>query len=267
MTPYRTKCKNDANDAEAICKSISRPKMQFVAVKSEEARAVLMVGRDQDMAMANRTAQKINQIRGRLAEFGIALPQGLGRVRTSLPDVLEDPENGVPWIAGDVLAKLLEQLRTFDAKIAGYDLQIREIAAASEPAQRLMKVDSMGPLTATALIATMGDPKAYDGGRNFAASVGLIPRQSSSGGKERLGPITRKGDSYLRKLLVLGAHAYLRTMDKKTDRKAAWAKGLKERRHTNVAAVALAAKHARIAWAMLAHGTEYRPAGLEAAAA
>jgi transposase len=266
VTPYRTGGKNDANDAEAICEAISRPKMHFVAVKSQEQQAILMVHRAREMAMGNRTAQ-VNQIRGLLAEFGIVVPQGVGKLRAALPDILEDAENGMPMIARDVLAKLLEQLRTFESQIAGYDLQIREIAAASEPAQRLMELESFGPLTATALIATMGDPQAYDGGRNFAASVGLIPRQNSSGSKERLGPITRRGDSYLRKLLVLGAQTYLRTVDKKTDRKAAWAKGLKERRHTNVAAVALAAKHARIAWAMLAHGTEYRPAGPEAVAA
>jgi transposase len=266
VTPYRTGGKNDANNAEAICEAISRPKTHFVAVKSEEQQAVLMVHRAREMAMANRTAQ-VNQIRGLLAEFGIVVPQGVRKLRDSLPDILEDAQNGWPWIARGALAKLLEQLCVFDAQIAGYDLHIREIAAASEPAQRLMEVESIGPLTATALIAVMGDPNAYDGGRNFAASLGLIPRQNSSGNKERLGPITRKGDSYLRKLLVLGAMSYLRTVEGKTDRKAAWAKGLKARRHTNVAAVALAAKHARIAWAMLAHGTEYRPAGLEAAAA
>jgi transposase len=266
VTPYRTGGKNDANDAEAICEAISRPKMHFVAVKSQEQQAILMVHRAREMAMGNRTAQ-VNQIRGLLAEFGIVVPQGVAKLRAALPDILEDAENALPTIARQVLASLLEQLRTFDAQVGGYDLQIREIAAASEPAQRLMEVESFGPLTATALIAGMGDPNAYDGGRNFSASIGLIPRQNSSGSKERLGRITRRGDNYLRKLLVLGAQSYLRSVDKKTDRKAAWAKGLKARRHTNVAAVALAAKHARIAWAMLAYGTEYRPAGAEVAAA
>jgi transposase len=266
VKPYRTKGKNDANDAEAICEAISRPKMHFVAVKSEEQQAVLAVHRARELAMTNRTAQA-NQIRGLLAEFGIVVPQGVGKLRAALPGILEDAENNVPMIARDVLANLLEQLRTFDAQIVEYDLQIREIAAASEPARRLMGVDSIGPLTATALVATMGDPKAYDGGRNFAASMGLTPLQHSSGNKERIGHITCMGDGYVRKLLVLGAHAYLRTMGKKADRKAAWAKSLAARRPKNVAAVALAAKHARIAWAMLAHGTEYRPAEAEVVAA
>jgi transposase len=266
VKPYRTKGKNDANDAEAICEAISRPKMHFVAVKSEEQQAVLMVHRAREMAMANRTAQ-VNQIRGLLAEFGIVVPQGVGKLRAALPDILKDAENGVPMIARDVLNRLLEQLRTFDAQIAAYDLQIREIAAASEPATRLMEIESIGPLTATALVATMGDPNAYDGSRNFAASIGLTPLQHSSGNTERIGHITCKGDGYVRKLLVLGAQTYLNTMGKKTDRKAAWAKNLAARRPRNVAAVALAAKHARIAWSMLAHGTEYRSTEAEVVAA
>jgi transposase len=219
-----------------------------------------------ELALANRTAQ-VNQIRGLLAEFGIVVPQGVARLRHALPRILEDAENGVPVIARQVLVSLLDQLHTVDEQMAGFDRQIRQIAEASEPAQRLMNIGGIGPQTATALVATMGDPNTYDSGRNFAASLGLTPRQNSSGNKERLGPITRKGDCYLRKLLVLGAQACLRLVHKKNDHKSNWAKRLKERRHTNVAAVALAAKHARIAWAILAHDTEYRPAGPEVVAA
>jgi len=266
VKPYRTKGKNDANDAEAICEAAGRPQLHCVAVKSEEQQAVLMVHRARELSMANRTAQ-VNQIRGLLTEFGVVVPQGVTKLHAALPGILEDAENGLPVIARLTLASLLEQLHAFDEQVAGYDRQIREIAAASEPARRLMKIEGIGPQTATALVATMGDPHAYDSGRNYAASLGLTPRQNSSGNKERLGHITRQGDCYLRKLLVLGAHGYLRQVDKKSDRKSAWAKSLKERRHTNVAAVALAAKHARIAWAMLAHGTEYRPAGPEVVAA
>jgi transposase len=262
VTPYRTRGKNDANDAEAICEAVGRPKMRFVAVKSTEQQSVLMVHRARELALANRTAQ-VNQIRGLLGEFGIIVPKGVARLRKALPDILEHTENGLPTLARHVLASLLEQLHTVDRQMAGFDRQIREIAAASEPAQRLLKVSGIGPQTATALVATMGNPNVYDSGRNFAASLGLVPRQNSSANKERLGPITRRGDCYLRKLLVLGAQAYLSRVDKKTDHKSNWARCLKERRHTNVAAVALAAKHARIAWAMLARGAEYRPAGLE----
>ena len=152
-------------------------------------------------------------------------------------------------------------------RVAAYDHQIRALAEASEPARRLMKVEAIGPQTATALVASMGDPHVFKSGRGYAASLGITPRQHSSGGKERLGQITRQGDRYLRTLLVHGARAYLRVVDKKTDAKSAWARRLKERRHVNVVAIALAAKHARIAWAILAHGTEYRPAGPEVVAA
>jgi transposase len=263
---YRTRGKNDANDAEAICEAMSRPKTRFVATKSEEQQSVLMVHRARALVVANRTAQ-VNQIRGLLGEFGIVVPKGPARLRRELPGILEDAENGLPELAREVLESLLEQFRVFDEQVAGYDRQIREIAQASEAARRLMEVESIGPQTATALVASIGDPHVYDSGRSYAASIGLTPKQHSSGGKERLGHITHHGDSYVRTLLVHGARSYLRVVDKKNDRKSAWARRLKERAHVNIAAVALAAKHARIAWAILAHGTEYRPAGPEVVAA
>ena len=265
VIPYRRRGKNDASDAEAICEAAGRPNMHFVAIKTEEQQAVLMVHRARTLVVANRTAQ-VNQIRGLLGEFGLVVPKGVARLRRELPGILEDAENGLPVLARTVLAGLLEQFREFDTRVAAYDRQIRALAAASEPARRLMQVEAIGPQTATALVASMGDPHVYRCGRSYAASLGITPRQHSSGGKARLGQITRRGDSYLRTLLVHGARAYLRVVDGKTDAKSAWARRLKERRHVNVAAVALAAKHARIAWAMLAHGTDYRPAGPEVAA-
>ena len=266
VTPYRTRGKNDANDAEAICEAVGRPKMNFVAIKTEEQQSVLMVHRARALVMTNRTAQ-VNQIRGLLGEFGLVVPKGVTRLRRELPSILEDAENGLPTLAREVFAGLLERFRTLDAEVAAYDRQIRVLAEASEAARRLMRIEAIGPQTATALVASMGDPHVFHNGRSYAASLGLTPRQHSSGGKVQLGPITRKGDGYLRTLLVHGARAYLRVVDKKTDRKSAWARRLKERRHVNVAAVALAAKHARIAWAVLAHNTEYRPAGPEVVAA
>jgi transposase len=195
------------------------------------------------------------------------VPKGVARLRRELPGILEDAENGLPALAREVLAGLLEQFHHFDTRVSAYDRQIRVLAAASEPARRLMEIEAIGPQTATALVASMGDPHVYSNGRCYAASIGITPRQHSSGGKERLGRITRQGDGYLRTLLVHGARAALRVIDTKTDAKSAWARRLKERRHVNVAAVALAAKHARIAWAILAHGTDYRPAGPEVVAA
>ena len=265
VIPYRRRGKNDASDAEAICEAAGRPNMHFVAIKTEEQQAVLMVHRARTLVVANRTAQ-VNQIRGLLGEFGLVVPKGVARLRRELPGILEDAENGLPVLARTVLAGLLEQFREFDTRVAAYDRQIRALAEASEPARRLMQVEAIGPQTATALVASMGDPHVYRCGRSYAASLGITPRQHSSGGKARLGQITRRGDSYLRTLLVHGARAYLRVVDTKTDAKSLWARRLKERRHVNVAAVALAAKHARIAWAMLAHGTDYRPAGPEVAA-
>ena len=266
VIPYRTRSKNDANDAEAICEAVSRPKMRFVATKTEEQQSVLMVHRARSLVVANRTAQ-MNQIRGLLGEFGLVVPKGVARLRRELPTILEDAENGLPALARQVLAGLLEQFRGFDVQIAAYDQQMREIAAASEPARRLMQIDGFGPQTATALVANMGDPDVFDSARSYAASLGLTPRQHSSGGKERLGHITRQGDNYLRTLLVHGARSYLRFVEKRPGRKGAWARNLKERRHVNIVAVALAAKNARIAWALLAHGTEYRQADPETLAA
>src|SRR6266404_2865852 len=248
VIPYRKRGKNDANDAEAICEAVGRPNMHFVAIKSEEQQSVLMVHRARTLVVANRTAQ-VNQIRGLLGEFGLVVAKGVARLRREVP------------------AGLLEQFHEFDARVSAYDRQIRALAEASEPARRLMQVEAIGPQTATALVASMGDPHVFKSGRSYAASLGITPRQHSSGGIDRLGQITRQGDRYVRTLLVHGARAYLRIVDKRTDGKSAWARRLKERRHVNVVAVALAAKHARIAWAMLAKGTEYRPAGTEEAAA
>lgn len=266
VIPYRKRGKNDANDAEAICEAVERPNMHFVAIKSEEQQAVLMVHRARTLVMANRTAQ-VNQIRGLLGEFGLVVAKGVARLRRELPGILEDAENGLPALARAVLAGLLEQFHELDVRVAAYDRQIRALADASEPARRLMRIEAIGPQTATALVASMGDPHVFKSGRSYAASLGMTPRQHSTGGKARLGQITRQGDRYLRTLLVHGARAYLRVVEKKTDAKSAWARRLMERRHVNVAAVALAAKHARIAWAILAHGTDYRPPGPASVAA
>jgi transposase len=266
VTPYRKRGKNDANDAEAICEAVGRATMHFVAIKSVEQQAVLMVHRARSLVMANRVGLG-NQIRGLLGEFGVIIPKGVARLRRELPSILEDAENGIPDLGRTVLSGLLEQSRDLDERIKAYDQQIRSLAEASEPARRLMRIEAIGPQTATALVATMGDPHVFKCGRSFAVSLGITPSQNSSGGTTRLGPITRRGDSYLRTLLVHGARAYLRVVDRKTDAKSAWARRLKERRHVNIAAVALAAKHARIAWALLAHGTEYRPPGPEVATA
>ena len=257
ISPYRKSGKNDANDAEAICEAVGRPNMRFVGIKSEEQQAVLMMHRVRTLVVANRTAL-VNQVRGLLGEFGIVVPVGIGRLRAQLPQILEDAENGLPTLARRILADLLQQLHHLDELVEHYERELGALAQLSEPAQRLMQINGIGPITATALVASVGDARVFKNGRQFAAWLGLTPRQYSSGGITRLGRITKRGDRYLRMLLVHGARALLRFVNRKTDARSAWAKALKERRHVNIAAVALAAKHARIIWALLAKGSEYR---------
>jgi transposase len=266
VIPYRRRGKNDANDAEAICEAVGRPNMHFVAVKTQEQQSVLMVHRARSLLVAQRTALA-NQIRGLLGEFGIVVPQGIARLHSQLPQILEDAENGLSGLAREVLSGLLSHFRQLCEHIEDCERTLRTVAQHSEPARRLMQIDGVGVLGATAMVAGMGSPHVFKSGRSYAASLGLTPRQNSSGGTTRLGPITKRGDRYVRALLVHGARAYLRWAQKSTDAKGAWVRRLKQRRHANVAAVALAAKHARIAWAMLAHGTDYQPLPLQDAAA
>jgi transposase len=257
VNPHRKSGKNDVNDAEAICEAVGRPNMRFVPLKSEEQQALLMVHRTRSLVVANRTAQ-VNQIRGLLGEFGLVVPVGLRRLRAQLPQILEDAENGLPILARQVFADLLQELHDLDEKIQRYDRQLQELARQSEPARRIMALEGIGPITATAFVASVGDAQVFKNGRQFAAWLVLTPRQHSSGGTTRLGRITKRGDRYLRMLLVHGARAHLRFLERKNDPKSLWIKALRARRHVNVASVALAAKHARIIWVLLAKGTAYR---------
>ena len=174
--------------------------------------------------------------------------------------MLEDGDNGVPGLAREVFADMGDHLRELDARIGLYDRRIAALAQASEPARRLMRVEGVGPVTATAIVASVGDAKVFRNGRQFAAWLGLVPRQHSTGGKQRLGTITKHGDVYLRTLLIHGSRAVLRVSSRHDDAKSRWVQDLRQRSHDNVAAVALAAKHARIIWALLARGHQYQPA-------
>jgi len=256
VTAYRKSDKNDHNDAEAICEAASRPNMRFVPIKNEEQQAVLTVHRARSLLVGERTAL-VNQIRGFLTEFGIVLPQGRDKVRLQLPRILEDAENALPHLAREVFADQYARLCELDRIIDAYDTKVKTMAKTDEAAKRLMQLEGVGPLTATALIATVGDIKQFKNGRQFAAWLGLVPRQWSTGGKRRYGRITKRGDVYLRTLLIHGARAVMRYLEKKNDRKSLWVKAVRERRGFNKAAVALAAKHARILWAMLSKGTNY----------
>jgi transposase len=201
-----------------------------------------------------------NRLRGLLTEYGVVVGVGLDRLRRALPEIVEDGANGIPGTARDVFADAGQQLHELDARIATYDRRIAALARASEPVQRLMKIEGVGPVTATALVASVGNASVFNNGRQFAAWLGLTPRQHSTGGKQRLGAMTKHGDVYLRTLLIHGARAVLSVTPKRSDAKSRWAESLRRRRPDNVAAVALAAKHARIIWALLAREQDYRPA-------
>jgi transposase len=257
IKPYRTKQKNDRNDAEAICEAVSRPQMRFVPIKTVEQQAVLTVHRARELLVSERTAVA-NQIRGLLLEYGVAIAPGIQRLRRELPDILSAEDEGLPTLARTVVTELQARLRELDERIAGHDRQIAQVARQQEAAKRLMRVEGVGPLTATAIVATVGDAKAFAHGRQFAAWLGLVPKQCSTGGKPRLGSITKRGNVYLRTLLIHGARAVLQFTAKRTDAKSIWVEEVRQRRGDNIAAVALAAKHARILWALLAGGQEYR---------
>jgi len=258
VSPYRKSGKNDANDAEAICEAVGRPNMRFVPVKSEEAQAVLAVHRARALTVSERTAL-INQVRGLLGEFGIVAGAGIAQARRLLAEIGVGGRQ-LPVLARETIGELHDRLHSLDERILAYDRKITALARQSEAAQRLMAIEGVGPITATALVASVGNAQAFKSGRQFAAWLGLTPRQNSSGGKAKLGAISKRGDVVLRTLLIHGTRSALQRMADKTDRKSRWAEALKARSCNNVAAVALAAKNARIIWAMLARGTEYRVA-------
>lgn len=257
VAPYRKSGKNDGNDAEAICEAVGRPNMRFVAVKSIDQQALLVLHRARKAVSDQRTGL-INQLRGMLCEFGVVLPRGRYNFRHKLPVALEDRGNGIPDLARRIFREIDERIRTLDGQILAYDRELAALARQSEAASRLMAMPGIGPVTATAIVASVGDMKVFGSGREFAAWLGLVPRQYSTGGKTRLGRITKQGDVYLRTLLIHGTRAVLAALGYKDDRLSCWIRSLVERRGYRKAAVALAAKHARMIWAMLAKGEPYR---------
>jgi transposase len=256
VTPYRMtgkRGKNDAADAAAICEAVQRPNMRFVPIKSEEQQSRLMVHRARQGYVETRTAL-INRIRGLMSEFGIVLPQKAEVVRREAALHLEE----LPGWGNTVIGDMLSELHHLDERIAQYDIHIRTMAKESTPAQQLMQLVGIGATTATAIVAMIGNGREFDCGRQFAAWVGLVPGQYSSGGKSRLGRITKAGDAYLRSLLVMGARALLNAAAGKTDSISRWAVKLAERRGYWRAVVAIAAKNARMAWAVLAKGESFK---------
>ena len=258
VKPYVKSNKNDANDAEAVCEAMSRPSMRFVAVKTVAQQDIQAAHRIRSELIGHRTA-KANQIRGLVAEYGLVAPQQLARLRTAAPNWLEDAENGLTGRFRGLLSGLWNDLKTLDCRVAELDREIEGLAQSDPVSRRLQQLRGVGPLVATALVAAVGDAEQFTNGRQMAASFGLTPRQHSSGGKDRLLGISKRGDASLRCLLIHGAGSVIRTAGQKEDRLSQWVTALAARRHANVAAAALANKTARIAWAMLRHGTGYEP--------
>lgn len=256
---YLRRQKNDAADAEAICEAVARPSMRFVPVKSVERQGVLALHRARELLVRQRTAL-INAIRGHCAEFGIITAQGARRVGEPLDRAREADASALPEEARFALDLLAEQLDALAARIHALDRRLLAWHRRDAASQRLATIPGVGLITATALSASVADPTAFRSGREFAAFLGLVPRQTSSGGKERLGRITKMGDGYLRKLLVVGATAVVRRARTGAFAAAPWLRALLERKPARVASVAMANKTARIVWVVLARGEVYRPA-------
>ena len=256
VSPYRMsgkRGKNDAADAAAICEAVQRPNMRFVPIKTEEQQSRLMVHRARQGFVEQRTAT-LNRIRGLLSEFGIVLPLKAEVVRREAANRLEE----LPGWANTVIGDLLSEVHHLDERIKQYDVHIRTMARQCTAAQRLMRLMGVGQTTATAIVAMVGNAAEFDSGRQFAAWLGLVPGQYSSGGKTRLGRITKAGDAYLRSLLVLGARAVLNAAPNKADSLSRWALKLRQRRGYWKAVVAIAAKNARLAWAVLTKGESFK---------
>jgi transposase len=257
VKPYVKTNKNDAADAEAICEAVSRPNMRFVPIKNGDQQAILFIHRARQGFVKARTAQG-NQIRGLLMEYGITLPQGLSHIVKRLPAILEDGENELPGVFRQLLQRLVDHLKVLDRQVQELETQIQAWHQHNEASMKLAGIPGIGPITASALVASIGDASSFKNGRQLAAWLGLVPRQHSSGGKQILQGISKRGDAYLRTLLIHGARSVIRVTAGKTNQTSCWLIHLLERRHKNVAAVALANKNARIVWALLTHQREYQ---------
>jgi len=255
---YVRRQKNDAADAEAICEAVTRPTMRFVPIKSAERQGVLVLHRTRELLVRQRT-MLVNAIRGHCAEFGMIAPQGARRAPELIEDVRQADASLLPDLARSALLRLADQLDSLAAEIHALDRRLLAWHRQDQASQRLATIPGVGIITATALSATVVDPSAFRSGREFAAFLGLVPRQNSSGGKDRLGRISKKGDGYLRKLLVIGATSVIRRSRTGTLAAAPWIRSLLERRPARVVTVAMANKTARIAWAVLTRGEVYRP--------
>jgi transposase len=257
VKPYVKSNKNDARDAEAICEAVSRPNMRFVALKTAEQQALIAIHRARQGFVSARTAQS-NQLRGLLSEFGIVMPKGISTLQRRMPQILEDAENGLLGSSRELFARLYTHFKELDRQVDELEGQIKAWHRGNIASRRLEAIPGIGPLSASALVASIGDAKAFKNGRQLAAWLGLVPRQHSSGGNELLLGISKRGDTYLRTLLIHGARSVLLSLKRHADQGGGWLARLAARRNANIAAVALANKNARIIWALLAHDRDYQ---------
>ena len=262
---YVKRNKNDAADAAAICEAVTRPTMRFVAVKSAEQQSVLMLHRGRELLIRQRT-MLVNALRGHMAELGIVAPQGLPRVKALLAVIADETDARVPPVARSCLAGLARQLMSLGQEIGQIERAILAWPRSNEASRRLEAIPGIGPITASALVASVTEPSLFKSGRGLAAWIGLVPREDSTGGKTRLGPISKQGDPYLRWLLVVGAISVIRQARRKDPANMPWLARLIARRPIKVAAVALANKMARMAWVLLLRGEAYRPPAVAPAA-
>jgi transposase len=257
VKPYVKRNKNDAADAEAICEAVTRPSMRFVAVKTAEQQSVLMDHRTRELLVRQRT-MLVNAIRAHMAEFGVVAPVGLPQVKKLLAVIADEGDDRIPPLARTCLEGLARQMLSLEREITVTEQRIHTWHRANLVSQRLATIPGIGPITASALAASITDPSVFRSGRELAAWIGLVPRQTSTGGKARLGRISKAGDHYLRWLLVAGAMAVIRHGRRTNFEKNPWLGDLMARKPTKLAAVALANKNARTAWALLANGGTYR---------
>lgn len=257
VKPYVQRQKNDMADAAAICEAVGRPSMRFVPVKSAAQQAALLAHRERSLFIRQRTSL-INAIRAHCAEFGLVAAKGTVHIASLISAIQDDREGSIPMEARPALRILVSQLTALEAHLAAIEKEATAGRRIDERVKRLMAIPGIGPITATAIAATVPDARVFAGGRAFAAWIGLVPRQQSSGGKERLGAHTKMGDAYLRRLLITGAMAVIRHSARRPSAGPTWLGELLARKPRMVAAVALANKTARIAWAIMARGDTYR---------
>jgi len=257
VKPYVKSNKNDAVDAEAICEAVQRPNMRFVPAKSLEQQDIQSLHRVRSQLVARRTAQS-NQIRGLLLEYGLIIPKGIGHVRQAVREILAEGGNALTHLFREVLNELYEEMVHLDQRIKAVEAKLTAISVQHEDCQRLLTIPGVGLLTATALIAAIGDITVFKSGRELAAWLGLVPRQHSTGGKPTLLGISKRGDSYLRTLLIHGGRSVTRVAHQRQDARNQWIEGVKRRRGENVSNVAVANKNARIAWVLLTKKENYQ---------